>query len=374
MTRWKKIAEEMMNAMLKVWLKLPIWVLAKVSPKHSCILFTRAVGESMEEALPYFVSYQFRPKKADDFLSREEKSPNADKFAIIMQGPLVRKNDFTLETVRLYEKLFPGVLIIVSTWDTEEKEYVMKLREEKNCTVLLNQMPCHGGFLNINYQTRSTVAGIRYAQEQGKKFVFKTRCDYRFAKRGLLEYLHQLLLAYPCGGTLTHQRYRIVMTSGRRGDMFRPFFVGDQFNFGYSEDMLNLWDQPMIEQECTMDEFARIRKQKHLSWKQEREYTSILIKRFVQKMSGEELEISVKNYWDFVQKYLILVSAKDVDAYYYKYAERYEESKFCGDFYRQDSLNTCYAYNWNFVSWSNLYHGMLKYDEEMEKISEQNFF
>lgn len=374
MNKWKKRLKEIINGLLKIWIKIPFWILKRISKKHSGILFTRAVGESMEEALPYFVSYCFRPKKAEDFISKEKMSPNAEKFAIIMQGPLIRKDNFTLETVRLYAKLFPGVLVIVSTWDTEEKTYVDQIEKETNCVVLKNQHPNHGGFLNVNFQTYSTVAGIRYAKNQGKEFVFKTRCDYRFYKRGLLEYFHSLLLCYPCRDRLTHQKYRIVMTSGRQGDMFRPFFVGDQFNFGHIEDMLNLWDHPMIENECTFSEFCRIREKERYSWKKEREYTSLLSKRFYQKMTGRELEISVKSYWDFSEKYLIFVSAKDADAYWCKYEERYEETMFSGEYYRQDSISTCFAYNWNFVNWYNLYHGKIQYEKCMEEISERNFF
>lgn len=374
MGKWKNRTKNVIDAILRAWIKLPLAVMNRVAPKYAGLYFVKAVGESVEKVLPYFVSFNFRPKLASDFLSREVKSPHAGEFAIIMQGPLVLKDHFTLETVRLYGKLFPGVSVIISTWDTEDQDYVSILKMEPNCEVILNPMPCHSGFMNGNYQMCSTVAGIKRAKEMGKTFVFKTRCDYRFTKRGLLEYMRQLLMDYPCGCTLTKQKYRIVMTSGRHDDMFRPFYVGDQFNFGFIDDMLNFWDHPMAEVDCTLDDFDKIRKREHYSWKKEREYCSILTKRFVKKMSGEELEISVENYWNFARDYLIFLSAKDADAFWCKYDERFEENMYVGEYYRNDSLDTCYAYNWNFSSWCNLYHGTLKYDPDMEQISEKNTY
>ena len=91
-----------------------------------------------------------------------------EKTAIIMQGPLVREDDFTLETVKIYEKLFPGTVIIVSTWEDSAEEYVKKLSELSNCIVLLNEPPKFSGILNLNMQVVSTLAGIKKAKELEK--------------------------------------------------------------------------------------------------------------------------------------------------------------------------------------------------------------
>ena len=44
--------------------------------------------------------------------------------AIIIQGPVITKNKFTLETVKLYLKLHPNAYIILSTWDDTSKEVI----------------------------------------------------------------------------------------------------------------------------------------------------------------------------------------------------------------------------------------------------------
>lgn len=359
--------------LIKVWFTIPFYLCSKISERGAYNVFLRAVCESVETVTPYFFSYNLRPKKAEQIVSIEKKSPNADKFAIVMQGPLVRKDDFTLETVKTYERIYPGVSIIISTWKTEDAEYIERIKRETSCLVILNEYPQFSGFLNGNYQMVSTVNGIKAAKEKGKEFVFKTRCDYRFYKKGLLEFMHSMLLSYPCSDTLLHQRYRIVITSGRRDDMFRPYFVGDQFQFGSIDDLINFWDNEELALNCSLKEFYKWCEKGHLSWKQERQYTSILTKRYVKKMAGEEIDNSVKAYWEYAKKYLIFMSAKDADVYYCKYDYRYEETLGSGEFYRDDSVDSLLSYNWNFVLWNNLYNEKLRYDEKMEKISESNY-
>ena len=362
-----------LQLLVRVWFVIPFYICSKISERLAYSVFLHAVCESVEAVTPYFFSYNLRPKKAEQLVSIEKQSPNADKFAIVMQGPLVLKDDFTLETVKTYERIYPGVFIIISTWENENAEYIERIKKETSCLVVLNRYPQYSGFLNGNYQMVSTVNGIKAAKERGKEFVFKTRCDYRFYKKGLLEFMHSMILTYPCSDSLLDQRYRIVITSGRRDDMFRPFFVGDQFQFGYLDDLLNFWENEEIQENCSLKEFYKWCREECFSWKQERQYTSILTKRYVKKMTGEEIDISVKAYWEYARKYLIFLSAKDADVYYCKYDTRYEETLVNGEYYRDDRDEVCLSYNWNFVRWSNLYHGKLKYNDEMERISEKNY-
>ncbi len=369
----KKRVKMLFRFVVKGWFTMQFYIFSKISERLTYDVFLRAVCESVEAVTPYFFSYKLRPKKAEQLVSVEKQSPNADKFAIVMQGPLVQKHNFTLETVKTYERIYPGVFIIISTWKDENAEYIERIKKETSCLIVLNEYPQYSGFLNGNYQMVSTVNGIKAAKECGKEFVFKTRCDYRFYKRGLLEFMHSMLLSYPCSDSPLYQRYRIIFTSGRRDDMYKPFFLGDQFNFGHVDDMLNFWDHKEVKQNWSWKEFNKWCKSEHFSWKQERQYTSILTKRYIKKMTGEEIDISVKAYWEYAKKYLIFFSAKDVDAYWCKYEERYEETQGVGEFYRDDSENMLLSYNWNFALWNNLYNEKLQYSDEMEKISESNY-
>jgi hypothetical protein len=366
----KKILKKLINA----WLYLPLKVASAPCRDKFNAFFFRTICETVEKNTDYFVSYNLRPKRAENFISRESVSENANDYAIIMQGPLVKENNFTLETVKLYNKIYPNVQIIVSTWNTEDAGYVSEIRKCNDCEVLLNELPEYCGFGNLNYQTYSTVEGLKRAKDLNKKFVFKTRCDYRFYKRGLLDYMRSLLMMFPCSDENMSQKYRIVITSGRHDDMFKQFYVGDQFNFGFISDMLNFWDHDLTDVNYPPQEMYKEFELKHLTWKEERDICRNLTRRYIRKMTSSDVPNTIEAYWEFARKYLIFLSAKDVDAYWCKYENRFEETESNGEYYRKDSMSKYLAYNWNFSSWLNLYSGTLKWQEWMEKISENNHY
>lgn len=355
------------------WFKVPINIYQRGNnkfPAGICKEFMKTV----EHCSDYYMTYNVRPKKADDFVCFEKTSANAEQFAIIMQGPVISEDNFTLETVRLYNKIFPNVLVIVSTWADSNHNVVKELRNCQNCIVVLNDYPTHSGYMNNNYQTVTTVAGLKLAKEKNIKFVFKTRCDYRFYKRGLLEFMLSLLNDYPCDDKEFGQKFRIIITSGRFDDMFRPFYVGDQFNFGHIDDMLNLWDQDPLDIDVSAKQHNEETRRKGLTWKEERDLSRIMTKRYSLKMRNKDFNNTIEEYWNFAKNNLIFLSAKDADAYWWKYDYKYEETMATGEYYREDNERTAFSYNWNFVSWLNLYHGSLKYEEWMERISEDNLF
>jgi hypothetical protein len=370
----KKCIKNLSNKIVNAWFIIPFKVVSAPCKDKFNQFFFNSICKTVEKNTKYFFTYNVRPKYSEDFISKESVSQYAHKYAIIMQGPLIKENNFTLETVKFYNKIYPKVQIIVTTWNTEDGEYIEQIRKCDNCEVVLNELPKNSGFLHFNYQIISTVAGLKRAKELGKSFVFKTRCDYRFYKRGLLDYMRNLLMIFPCADANMGQKYRIVITSGRSDDMFKQFFVGDQFNFGYISDMLNLWDQKLSSTNISMRDLEVEREQKHLTWKEERDICRVLTKGYVKKMASYDIPNTIEAYWEFARKYLIFLSAKDADAYWCKYENRFEETESNGEYYRKDTESKCMAYNWNFSSWLNLYSGTLKWQEWMEKISENNFY
>ncbi len=155
-----------------------------------------------------------RPKYASQIPAQQELSAVQKRTAIIMQGPLVKEQNFTLETVKCYKKLFPGAAVIVSTWDTEDAELLQTLRNQENCRVVTLALPKHSGILNLNYQVASTMAGIRQAVELSKEYVFKTRSDHRFLKPGLLDYMVSLCENFPLESGTNGQTQRIICDGG----------------------------------------------------------------------------------------------------------------------------------------------------------------
>lgn len=182
----------------------------------------------------------------------EGKSEIDGKIAIIIQGPFVLENHFTLETIRLYGKLFPSAKVILSTWETEDARELSLIGQEQNCIVLRNTPPDDPGVINVNYQCKSTINGIICAEELGYKYVAKTRSDWRMYEKGILRFMMHMLDNFPCNSTQIQQNKRIIVMdtcSGEISTIFYPYYYSDIFLFGDIEDMKNYWSHSASRQD-----------------------------------------------------------------------------------------------------------------------------
>ncbi len=75
----------------------------------------------LESAAKRYTTYHIRPIKTSG-IKLESQEFDYSNFAIAMQGPLLLKNNFTLETLKLYKKYFQNALIILSTWEGEDED------------------------------------------------------------------------------------------------------------------------------------------------------------------------------------------------------------------------------------------------------------
>jgi hypothetical protein len=193
-----------------------------------------------------WISIQKRPKYSLNFGGFSDVRKNQRNCAIIIQGPLNNFNSFTVETVRIYKKIFPQCHIIVSTWKDENKKELNKLKEE-DIIIIENSKPDFPGPLNINYQIVSSREGLKYAQKIGVKYALKTRTDQRVYAQNTIDYLIEILSTFPITHIL-NQNSRLIGTSFITFK-YRPYGISDMFLFGDISDMLIYWDAPLDNQE-----------------------------------------------------------------------------------------------------------------------------
>lgn len=95
--------------------------------------FSRLYNEVLKE-LEYtqdrWVTHNFRLK---DPPAPAETSGPSTPIALVMQGKLMKEQSFTLKTIRHYRRVFPGSLLIVSTWRDEDPVLLKELEEAGAC-------------------------------------------------------------------------------------------------------------------------------------------------------------------------------------------------------------------------------------------------
>lgn len=189
-----------------------------------------------------YYTYHYRPKRAGEVMNFMPES--MPKVGIVIQGPLRKEDDFTVETVKLYKNFYPDSPIIVSTWDTESEadlEHIQSL-----CELCVSHFDKNEG----NFQRTTSLTGIVKAQELGCEYVLKTRADQRVYAPRLLSFMVKMIADFPIRIKCAAIGRLICNGSGVFSD--RLYNMSDQFVFGHSEDMYRFFACP-IDERKTVD-------------------------------------------------------------------------------------------------------------------------
>lgn len=169
------------------------------------------------------------PKRVDGIVVKGTER-NFSDFAIILQGPVAEKDNFTLNSVRMYRKYYDGVRIIVSTWKDVDADTVAGIKEE-GAEVILNEYPGVNPAGNLNYQLTTSLAGVRRAREMGVKYALKTRTDQRYYNPCALSMLQGI-----------YQEGKVIFLGGIFNSFYgRPFYLSDFFAYGSIEELKILY-------------------------------------------------------------------------------------------------------------------------------------
>lgn len=287
-----------------------------------------------------FFTYHLRPKYAKNFNLWSDKIKNESKTAIIIQGPIVKDYDFTLETIKIYKKLFQEQIIILSIWEDEDMGEIAKIKQE-GVEVILNKRPAFYGQQNINLQIVSSFAGAKRAKDLGAEYAIKTRTDQRIYAPNSLDFLRNILEVFPLRGDSV-QKKRIVGVS-LNSYKYRPYGLSDMTIYGQIDDFILYWsiklDGRIFPNETlihTMGEFANARI-----------CEAYLVTEFVKKL-GHTPKTTIADSWDVFAKYFCVVDQISLDLYWYKYTRHIEHKTL-------EYKSILSSQTMTFSEWLNLY-------------------
>lgn len=250
------------------------------------------------------------PIKAKNYQLRSD-AYTIPSLCIVIQGPIVKENDFTLETCKIYKKIFNNSeTIILSTWDTEDKKY-LKNFESIGVKVLLSKAPDFAGRANLNYQILSTMKGLEEGEKLGCEYAIKTRTDQRFYSTNLSRDLFNLLKIYPPSPNYNMHSRLIALSFN--SFKYRYYGISDMFLFGNTQDMLKYWNSPLDTKKY--EEYKTI-KQKDL-WQQYCSETYIA-SHFLKNI-GVTPEFTLKHTWKIYKDLFIFIDKEILDMYWPKY-------------------------------------------------------
>ncbi len=274
----------------------------------------KAIGfflDILEPLIGRYITFHTRPMRANGVLVEPDESiRDYSEYAIVIQGPLLLKNNFTLETLKLYKKYFRNAFLVLSTWEDEDKNQIDQIKKV-GVEVILNKKPANPGPRNINMQITSAVAGLRKATEAGKKYVLKTRTEARIYNYNSLFFLSNLLRGFPLTAPGYKQRGRLIST---HGTVHKWYFFSDMLIFGYTEDVLLYYEAALVP-----DDFTLKLGDAEISFTAEQYFFTEFLKKI-----GYSLKYNFEDSCAAQAKQCLVLEASSLDWYWCKY-ERFLE-------------------------------------------------
>ena len=197
-------------------------------------------GFLIDLTLNNYLTYHLRPKLSQDF-NLESTCEISEKFAVIIQGPIKENSNFLKHTLKIYKKIFKNSLIIVSTWEDENKELIEELHGENIHIILNDDKEIKKSRSNINKQIISTNVALNFAKTQNVKYCLKTRTDQRIYNNNLETFLISLIKTFPVKENKLIKSRILVPPMGTF--KFFLYHLTDLMMFGETQDLINYWDK-----------------------------------------------------------------------------------------------------------------------------------
>ena len=297
--------------------------------------------------------------KSTKLNNKEIKYERKIKFGIVVQGPIIKELNFTIDNLISLRENYPEAKIVLSTWENEDinQELLKKLKIE----VIKNKYP-EKGLENLNYQIFSTIQGIKKLKECGVEYILKLRTDQRIYNKNIEISLVNLLDIFPIKGENLLQKKRII-TTGINTYKYLPFSISDMLMFGTIEDMEKYWEVELSKKELLDNEiFKEIYKttKKKTIWSCE----IYLYVNFLKKVKNiKKINYSLNEYYKTLHENVIITDI--IEFYWFKYR------------LLDDNLSNNRVARLQFLredEWINLYQNYNKINiTEIEKMEKQIF-
>jgi hypothetical protein len=274
--------------------------------------------EKIETHKGSFFSYHFRPKRSE-LVENSVPLTVTKRIGIVVQGPLVVENDFTLESLIILRNIFPQSKVLLSAWKSEDPHQLRKF-EDNGFDILINTPPDNPGPSHINWQMYATLQGLQKLAADCD-FLLKTRADQRIYAPESAGMLLSLIKAFPPASGF-QQKGRIVSCS-LNSFRYRPYDLSDMFIFGHTADVLRFWSAPLdprprsfvSQQPTTLRQLA--------GWNICEMY---LTSKYLEGI-GRDLKWTIEDSWRAWRDHFCVADTQSLNLFWYKY-KRHQEHRY----------------------------------------------
>lgn len=256
----------------------------------------------------------------DKYFKKAKIKKNSNS-SIIIQGPILKKNNFTLNTINLYIKNCRSK-IILSTWKNELTENETKDLKKRGVKIILNEPPIFAGPSNINFQLISTSEALKNSIKNNDEFCIKTRTDCRI----YLKKFDENLLRFYFFFKKKNRLLKLGSTSLTRES--RLFGISDILMFGPPKEMLKYFPKSSSKKEFNyFNDFLkkiRSKNKKLLSDSYKCIPENFICYNYIKKYINKKIKYDKKNYYNCLKNNFLIIDNSTIDLFWYKYNHQFE--------------------------------------------------
>ena len=243
-------------------------------------------------------------------LLRDVDKKSNDQIAVVIQGPVIEKDDLTIETLKLYRQTMPESRLVLSTWNDIPNETHDKI-EAMGVTVVTSEKPKHAGPHNLNLQIKSTQRGLIAARRLGCRYTMKTRADARIHLPDADRFCSDLLAQFPINADGGQKERLLVVDFATR--LYVPYHPSDILMFGRTDDLLAYWSLDLCGPEMQFrvcDEFEEMLGQS---------IPEVVLCRSFLERTGTRLSDDLEQWWEILSNRFVVIDRDMVDLFWPKY-------------------------------------------------------
>lgn len=266
-------------------------------------------AESSEDKWQVYRGFPRRALPSTISVSGKSVETQQGKTGVIIQGPVVHRDNMTFETLLLYRQTMPNAELILSTWDDLPSDLKTRF-ENLGVRVVLSSPPDYAGQQNINLQIKSTSRGIQEAKAADCDYILKTRSDTRIYLNDADVFFRNLLAQFPVADHSGQANRIITLDFATR--LFIPYHPSDLLMFGKTDDLVQYWSPELFDRTWTYrhdSNFGRLIDQPLPE--------PMMCLRYL-RAHGIDPEGTIEQWWNVLAERFIVVDRKTIDHFWLK--------------------------------------------------------
>lgn len=203
--------------------------------------FLRGMYKYIQNYNSNYITIVKEPKTFDERTAVIKDYPNV---GIVFQGPIMKQENFTIETIKLFRTWYPNIKIVLSTWNNMLSKEDINTLTSLNCYIIQsNQFDEEYKGKNekvghLNNQIYSSRCGLEYLYNNNVDYAMKIRTDIRLYKVDFIPYLLNLIKIFDKADL------QLINVAFSNSLYSIPFHMSDFIWFGKIEQLINLYSIP----------------------------------------------------------------------------------------------------------------------------------